>query len=619
MSRTWSPQHGIVFGTSQTPPTYRGLSTAAAVEIRDDHLLHSATEDSYVLADTIAIEQLTIDGSNAPVETEATKNTPNISAENADAAESIPPIESKLCEEDPEQNELPETPTSFKMNEELFRAAKNADPGTPASYWSHTLYRGPEEPGQKPRKPTVHYCRSIATTERVLKAYFMDQKVIGFDIEWRAEGQGQGYERYIKNKGPRQNVSLVQIACEDRIALFHIALYAPKGDKIENLVSPTLKKILEDPGVTKVGVAIKADCTRVKTWLGIDARGMFELSHLNQLIFYSKTKEFSKINKKLIGLAKQVQEHLHLPLSKDSNVRSSDWSKALDLQQISYAAADSYAGFQLFHTMDLKRKALDPMPPLPYHVELKMPIRVTEGVEILVDGEAEEVEGGQEEIVAPRTRRKYTKKSDKELAVEKESIKVEDIGLDPDADYVPSSQSSTEDASSSSATETVPPLMTKHARRNSPVLSTHDGLPKPRFLNTTLQASLFETATARAISHYTSLPLHHSSKLAPPTPHDLRNLRAFFLWDKNPTLSLPEIGTILRDPHPLPIRTVTFSILRALQSQMITCGRERMRGLLRAYRHASGLDNAPAGSGKFAELERDYGFVVKAEKDREEL
>lgn len=617
MSRTWSPQRGIVFGMSQARGTYRGLSTAAAGEIREDHLLHSTAEDSYVLAGTITTEEASMDVSSAPVEGEAIKNTPEVSAENADAAESISTLEVKSYEETPEQNELPETPTSFKMTEELFRAAKNAEPGTPASYWSHTLYRGPEEPGKQPRKPTVHYCRSIATTERVLKAYFMDQKVIGFDIEWRAEGQGQGYERYIKNKGPRQNVSLVQIACEDRIALFHIALYTPKGDEIENLVSPTLKKILEDPNVTKVGVAIKADCTRVKTWLGIDARGMFELSHLSQLICHSKTKEFSKINKKLIGLAKQVQEHLHLPLSKDSYVRSSDWSKTLDLQQISYAAADSYAGFQLFHTMDLKRKTLDPIPPLPYHVELNRPIRVTKGAEILADGEAEEVEGGQEEIVAPRTKRKYTKKSEKGLAVEKESIEVEDTELDSDADYVPSSQSSIEDTSSSTI-GTVSTIITRRARQKSSVLSIHDRLPSSPFLSTTSQASLLEIATARATSHYTSLPSHHSSKVSSPTPQDLRNLRAFFLWDKNPTLSLLEIGTILRDPHPLPLPAVASSVLRALQSQEITCDPERMRQLLKAYRRASGLENAPAGSGKFADLEKSCGFMVEAEKEEEE-
>ncbi len=426
--RTWSPNHGIVFPQTGISSSCRELSTLTAAEIEDGCLLHSHAEDNYVMASALESRSALKPTASIAVETEDAP--PKVSAEvktehskSADSASPMPPM--KITEEsvpDPRQNELPQTSTSYKMTEELFRVAKNAEPGTPDAYWSHALYRSPDVDG-KTKRPTVHYCRSLKTTEKVLKQYFMDKKVIGFDIEWKPDAY--------RNMGPRPNVSLVQIACEDRIALFHIALY-PKGNKIEDLVAPTFKKIMEDPEVTKIGVSIKADCTRVRKFLEIDSHGLFELSHLYKLVKFSESKDFTKINKKLVSLANQVQEHLHLPMYKGDGVRSSDWSKPLNLAQISYAASDSYAGLQLYHTLELKRRALDPTPPRPYHADLNMPIRLAEGLEIPVDGEGDEVEPDQPEPA--RVKRKYARRAPKEMIAEAESIKVED----PDTEYVPS-------------------------------------------------------------------------------------------------------------------------------------------------------------------------------------
>ncbi len=91
---------------------------------------------------------------------------------------------------------------------------------------------------------------------------------------------------------------------------------------------------MEDPSITKVGVWIKGDCTRLKNYLGIQSRGIFELSHLYKLVKYSATKEFGSINKKLVSLATQVQDHLGLPMFKGQDVRSGDWSQPLQMDQI---------------------------------------------------------------------------------------------------------------------------------------------------------------------------------------------------------------------------------------------------------------------------------------------
>ncbi|CCC10035.1 unnamed protein product [Sordaria macrospora k-hell] len=228
----------------------------------------------------------------------------------------------------------PFTPLSFTMTEDLFREAKKAAEGTPGSYWTYNLYRGPDKDGNMNEKVKVHYCRSANTTERVLKQYFMDDKILGLDLEWEANAK--------PTHGPRQNVSVIQIASEKRIGIFHISLY-PKKDE---LGSPLLKQIIEDPDVIKTGVWILGDCTRLEKFLGIKGRGIQELSHLYKLVKYSASGEHKLVNRMGVPLARMVNEILQLPMFKGS-VRTSAWSKPLNMDQILYSASDAYAGLKL--------------------------------------------------------------------------------------------------------------------------------------------------------------------------------------------------------------------------------------------------------------------------------
>lgn len=237
----------------------------------------------------------------------------------APAAPALPEPEIKVEQE--ASLEPPYPALEYKMSEELFYAARKAAPGTPESYWSYSLYRGLNVDGQY-QKPKVHYCRSKHTTEQVCQRYFANEKVLGFDLEWVADSP--------RSAGPRRNVSLIQLASPSRIALFHVALFAKNDD----FVAPTFKKIMEDSEVTKVGVWIKGDATRLRTQLGIESRGLLELSHLYKLVTFSKSGQYSRINKRLISLATQVQEVLHLPMFKGQDVRSSDWTRPLSMEQV---------------------------------------------------------------------------------------------------------------------------------------------------------------------------------------------------------------------------------------------------------------------------------------------
>ncbi|KAL8637361.1 MAG: hypothetical protein Q9228_005355, partial [Teloschistes exilis] len=247
---------------------------------------------------------------------------------------------------------------SAKMRESLLASRSSR-----SAFWQYTFYQGPR--GEKVK---VHYCKSLETTERIAKL-FLNESVVGFDIEWKPSATAKD--------GIRKNVALIQIASEERIALFHVARFA-KGDTVDEVVSPTFKRLMESDSISKVGVSVKGDCSRLRKYMNIESRGLFELSHMYKLVKFC-TADVKKINKVLVGLAKQVEEHLLLPMYKDESVRGSDWSEDLNYEQIYYAASDSYAGLQLYHVMNNKRRSIDPSPPLPAHADLNLPIRLANG------------------------------------------------------------------------------------------------------------------------------------------------------------------------------------------------------------------------------------------------
>ncbi|KAE8452433.1 hypothetical protein EG329_000335 [Mollisiaceae sp. DMI_Dod_QoI] len=559
--KTWHPNDGIVFRTISNTP--RSPSVAATLELQQDYLLHSNAEDNYVTAsaDLPALGSEPNDTIQVVVGEEPKKTARQIADELHE-----------LALNDPEQDELPKTCTSYKMPEEQFRAAKAAVPGSIESYWSHTLYRSPPDAEGKTRRPLVHYCRTIFTTEKVIKDHFADKKVIGFDIEWAPEAH--------KLSKARKNVSLVQIACEDRIALFHLALYPRNAKGSENslgdLVAPSLKKIMEDPNVTKVGVAIRADCTRLKKYLDITTQGMFELSHLHKLVKFSKSKDFSLINRSLVSLARQVQEHLHLPLFKGDEVRQTDWSEKLNMAQIMYAASDSYAGLQLYYTLELKRKALDPVPPRPFHAESNKPIRIAEDIEIPPEEDEPTIRSVDAKVII-RTK-KYNKKAGAEAPKDSE---VEDFSPAADPPHSFFTRSSTE-----------PPLAT---------------MKKPGVLQKAEASTSRFIKSKGKLGDVSHLPLS-------PTHLSRRSIKTYHLWLDNPSLGLDAIGAMLRSP-PLSVRSVAKMILEAIKSNGIPYEKRRLREVLRLYAMTAGgkyIEQHP-----YFELARDSGYnelIGEAEK-----
>ncbi|OAL53324.1 ribonuclease H-like protein [Pyrenochaeta sp. DS3sAY3a] len=244
---------------------------------------------------------------------------------------------------------------TWHIPDDVLRTAMLAPPKTRASYWSANFYRGPNG-----ERRLIHLCTNFTVAERAAR-HFLAEKVVGFDIEWKPWGSPTSI---------KQNVSLIQLACENRIALFHISQFP--GTTIEQLLPPSLRTVLESPDILKVGVAVKGDFSRLAKHLYVKARGVFELSRLHNLVTWYEI-DPSKVTRKLVGLAAQVHQHLQLPLYKGtplidepgnkSSVRESDWSQPLGPEQTQYAADDAYAGFRLYHVLESKRMRLTPIPP----------------------------------------------------------------------------------------------------------------------------------------------------------------------------------------------------------------------------------------------------------------
>ncbi|KAI5924357.1 hypothetical protein F4810DRAFT_665089 [Camillea tinctor] len=411
----------------------------------------------------------------------------------------------------------------FKMVDELFYAAKNAPPESPESFWSYTQYRGIAEDGTE-QKVKVHYCRSKHTMENVCRQYFMNEPLLGFDLEWIADAS--------RHHGLKKNVSLIQIASPSRVALFHVALFTDCDD----MVGPSFRTIMEDVGITKTGVSIKGDATRLRNFLDIDSKGLMELSHLYRLVTFSSTGQYELINRKLIPLATQVRHYLHLPLFKGPEVRSSDWTKALTADQVVYSASDAYAGVQLYATLEHYRKQLKPCPPTPHHAESNLPIRIAPGVELAASDEPAETA---EDTVANGT---LSTMSAAYVSTVLESIKIEDHDSGSSATV--------------SATTTRKKTTTASTRPKRVTCASSPPAEKD---------SRVEIAEDRALAFRSSRPHTRATFIA---------LRAYYLWHSFDLLP-SEVARLLRDP-PLRETTVAHYVCDAVRAEHLPVDGDRL-------------------------------------------
>ncbi|KAK4541599.1 hypothetical protein LTR36_007896 [Oleoguttula mirabilis] len=441
-----------------------------------------------------------------------------------------------------------------------YRNAVMASRNTSAAFWTYKLYKNLDG-----KTPTLHFCTTFKQAEEQAQK-FLNETVIGFDIEWEMYAH--------KNKSSiKENVSLIQIAAEDKIGLFQIARFI--GDSAEQLMPPSLRRILESDKIIKAGVNIGGDARRMEHFLNVKMRAQFELSHMYKVVIFSDT-ERHKVNKKMLSLAAQVQDVLLLPLKKD-DVRTSAWAKSLNLQQVEYSASDAYAGFRIFHALDAKRRKMDPKPPRPAFYELHAPL-------VLGDG-----------TVLARQPRKY--------GTAASAAKAGDLDDEADGEFFDAVESF--DTSDDGAQQQVPGLSL------SGLSVTYPTLPQPEAplpttarseqspgseeqTDATEEVSVAASDSARASrpSAKRSLPTSpeveradswvNSWRAELPTEYKLKcgpaTLRAWHLWHEQ-GFDIKGVASLVRDP-PLASVTVASYILQAVKEESLPFDVERVQEAL---------------------------------------
>lgn len=486
----------------------------------------------------------------------------------------------------------PDTPTDDEQSNELdyqispkdLRAAAMASQNSNASFWSHTLYKGKEG-----KKPVVYYCTDFAKAEERAKL-FANEPVLGFDLEWEVHASFKKQPIDIK-----QNVSLIQIASEDKIGLFQVALF--KGSSVQDLLPPTLRQILESPAIAKTGVNIVGDAKRMKACMGVDMQGVFELSYLYTLVKFS-ARNPEKVNFRLVSLASQVENVLLLPLKKDST-RTSAWSHRLNTQQTDYAASDAYAGFQLYHKLERERKALSPRPQRPAFSELDLPMVLGNGNKVYKgqkkifrkdkteavaevaaensedDGESEEFFDAAEEVDPYELGASRTASStagahvgtfhgtvQSPVAQEVSYPDLAALDLPSDADVAASLESSDE------VDQQPPEEEADFAAASEAADSTSEA---PRALHPDSEET--KLADAWVANWRASLPPDYNIVGRP------RELRAWHLWHEQGH-SMEEVAALLKDP-PLVTTTVASYIMQSIKAENLPYDEDRVKEVLR--------------------------------------
>ncbi|CAF4896887.1 unnamed protein product [Pieris macdunnoughi] len=176
---------------------------------------------------------------------------------------------------------------------------------------------------------TVRVVHNVEDCEEMIteiRRRCLTHQAVGFDCEWVTE------------QGKRKPIALVQISTFDGYCcLFRLS-------KIM-CVPTSLKVLLEDEKIYKVGVAPVDDAKYVAADYGVFIKSTLDIRHIVQLYGYDPG-----------GLAALSLSLLGVTLDKTWRIRCSDWgADELTERQVSYAAADAHVAIKIFVQLMNKR------------------------------------------------------------------------------------------------------------------------------------------------------------------------------------------------------------------------------------------------------------------------
>ncbi|CAL4182676.1 unnamed protein product, partial [Meganyctiphanes norvegica] len=154
---------------------------------------------------------------------------------------------------------------------------------------------------------------------------------LGFDCEW------------VQVQGSRRPVALLQLATASGVCVL-VRL------SCMNSIPDSLKMLLNDNRVLKLGVACIEDSQYLLMDYGLNVRGCVDLRHLYFRSFNQETPGENEIKQTAnnIGLNGLSQKLLGKSLNKDWRIRAGDWeAHELSPKQIKYAAEDALVGIHI--------------------------------------------------------------------------------------------------------------------------------------------------------------------------------------------------------------------------------------------------------------------------------
>lgn len=147
------------------------------------------------------------------------------------------------------------------------------------------------------------------------------EAVLGFDTEAKptfAKGE--------VSTGPH----LIQLATEQTAWLFQIPRHAQHAG---------LRAIIESPAILKVGFGLGSDLAQLRGRLGVEPRGILDLSQALPREAPNKT----------LGAKSAVARYLGQQLAKSRRVTTSNWANArLNERQMLYAANDAQVALRIY-------------------------------------------------------------------------------------------------------------------------------------------------------------------------------------------------------------------------------------------------------------------------------
>lgn len=151
--------------------------------------------------------------------------------------------------------------------------------------------------------------------------------VLGFDCEW------------VSVNSERRKVALIQLcSAQGLCALIRVC-------KLSR-IPISLKQLLEDHEIIKVGVTPYTDANHLLTDYAINVSSTFDLRFLALLTEH-----------KAEGLAKLSQAVLGIELNKYWRIRCSDWEvETMNPQQVDYSAKDAFVAIEIFRKLYMKLK-----------------------------------------------------------------------------------------------------------------------------------------------------------------------------------------------------------------------------------------------------------------------